>query len=77
MGDAGPRGEEVWAVILAAGTGMRFGGVKQFTFLDGRRLVDVVVDTAASVCDAVVVVLPAGVEWDGAPVAAATEGGPT
>ncbi len=69
--------EEVWAVILAAGTGRRFGGVKQFTSLDGRRLVDVVVDTAASVCDEVVVVLPPGVEWDGSPVAAATPGGPT
>ncbi len=69
--------EEVWAIILAAGTGMRFGGVKQFTSLDGRRLVDVVVDTAASVCDEVVVVLPSGVSWDGSPVAAVTAGGPT
>lgn len=69
--------EQVWAIVLAAGTGMRFGGVKQFTSLDGRRLVDVVVDTAVSVCDEVVVVLPAGVEWDGCPVAAVAEGGPT
>jgi len=78
MGDRG-RGheDEVWAIVLAAGTGMRFGGVKQFTSLDGRRLVDVVVDTAASVCDEVVVVLPAGVEWDGSPVVAAIQGGPT
>jgi len=77
--DAGDRGhgDEVWAIILAAGSGMRFGGVKQFMSLDGRRLVDVVVDTAASVCDEVVVVLPAGVEWDGSPVAAMTEGGST
>jgi len=69
--------EQVWAIVLAAGTGMRLGGVKQFTSLDGRRLVDVVVDTAVSVCDEVVVVLPAGVEWDGCPVAAVAEGGPT
>ena len=74
--DRGPE-DAVWAIVLAAGTGMRFGGVKQFTFLDGRRLVDVVVGTAASVCDEVVLVLPAGVEWDGSPVAAVTEGGPT
>jgi 2-C-methyl-D-erythritol 4-phosphate cytidylyltransferase len=78
MGDSGRADEEeVWAVILAAGTGMRFGGVKQFASLDGRRLVDVVVETAASVCDEVVVVLPVGVKWDGSPVAAVTEGGPT
>jgi 2-C-methyl-D-erythritol 4-phosphate cytidylyltransferase len=69
--------DEVWGVVLAAGTGLRFGGVKQFMTLGGARLVDVVVETAASVCDDVVVVLPAGVAWDGPPVAAATAGGLT
>lgn len=77
MGGTDEQGPEVWAVILSAGTGIRFGDLKQFALLHGRRLVDVVVGTAAEVCDQVVVVLPAGVEWDGPPVAAVTAGGAT
>lgn len=67
----------VWAVILAAGRGDRFGGGKQFQLLHGRRLVDRVVETAASVCDAVVVVLPRGADWTGPPVAATVTGAVT
>ena len=68
---------DVWAIVLAAGTGLRFGGVKQFAVAGGQRLVDRVVVTAGSACDEVVVVLPSGVEWDGPPVAAAVAGGST
>lgn len=68
---------DVWCIVLAAGTGARFGGHKQFEHIGGRRLVDRVVDTASGVCDSVVVVLPDGVAWDGAAVAAAVAGGPT
>jgi len=67
--------DRVSAIILAAGSGNRFGERKQFAVVRGRRLVDRVVETAASVCNDVVVVLPAGVEWDGVPVAAAVVGG--
>lgn len=75
---AGPgAGHAVWAIVLAGGTGLRFGGVKQFMALDHRRLVDVVVDTASAACDEVVVVLPDGMEWDGEPVAAVASGGRT
>lgn len=67
----------VGAVVVAAGRGDRFGEAKQFLVLDGERLVDRAVAACAAVCDEVVVVLPAGVEWDGAPVAAAVVGGAT
>ena len=67
----------VWALVLAAGGGRRFGGAKQFALAGVRRLVDLVVSTAAEACDAVVVVLPEGVAWDGPPVQAAVAGGPT
>lgn len=40
-------------------------------------MVDRVVETASSVCDAVVVVLPPRVAWDGPPVAIAVAGGAT
>ena len=66
-----------WAIVLAAGRAHRFGGAKQFALLGGRRLVDRVVATVSQVCDACVVVLPAGVAWTGPPVAAAVAGGAT
>lgn len=64
-----------WGIVLAAGRGERFGAPKQFRTLGGRRLVDRVVETLRAVCDAVVVVLPPGVAWDGPPVEAAVVGG--
>jgi 2-C-methyl-D-erythritol 4-phosphate cytidylyltransferase len=67
----------VSAIILAAGSGARFGGAKQFARLGPARLVDHVVATATSVAQAVVLVLPPGVAWDGAPVHAVVAGGPT
>jgi 2-C-methyl-D-erythritol 4-phosphate cytidylyltransferase len=65
---------QTWAIVVAAGSGARFGGAKQFLVLDGERLVDRAVRTAARCCDGVVVVLPQGAEWDGPPVAAAVPG---
>ena len=67
----------VGAVVVAAGRGDRFGAAKQFLVLDGTRLVDRAVAACAAVCDAVVVVLPAGEDWTGPPVAAAVPGGAT
>jgi 2-C-methyl-D-erythritol 4-phosphate cytidylyltransferase len=63
--------------VYAAGQGTRFGGFKQFEQIAGERIVDRCVRTLAGVCGHVVVVLPAGVEWTGAPVAAAVVGGAT
>ena len=66
---------KVWAIVVAAGRGDRFGEPKQFCDLAGSRVVDRSVATALSACDAVVVVLPPDVAWDGARVAAAVAGG--
>lgn len=49
---------EVWAIVVAAGAGSRFGGAKQFEPLLGRRVVDWSVAAARAVCDGVVTVLP-------------------
>jgi 2-C-methyl-D-erythritol 4-phosphate cytidylyltransferase len=53
----------VWAIVLAAGSGSRFGGLKQFAMLGGRSLLDHVVATTAQVCDGVVVTIPPGATW--------------
>lgn len=66
-----------WAIVLAAGGGARFGGPKQFEALGDARVVDWSVQSASEVCDAVVLVVPKGVVWDGAPVAAVVSGGAT
>lgn len=36
----------VWTIVVAAGSGARFGGRKHQSLLDGRRVVDVAVDQA-------------------------------
>lgn len=68
---------KVWAIVVAAGRGDRFGEPKQFCDLAGSRVVDRSVNAARSACDSVVVVLPPDVAWDGARVAAAVAGGST
>jgi 2-C-methyl-D-erythritol 4-phosphate cytidylyltransferase len=67
----------VWAIVVAAGWGERFGGPKQFSDLGSSRLIDHAVAVAAAACDAVVVVVPEATEWHGAPVAAVVYGGAT
>ena len=64
-------------IVVAAGSGARFGVPKQFETVAGSRLVDRAVEAAALACDEVVVVVPAGVAWDGRPVAPAVPGGST
>jgi 2-C-methyl-D-erythritol 4-phosphate cytidylyltransferase len=51
--------EPVWAVVVAGGSGTRFGRPKQFADLAGRPVVAWSVDAARSVADGVVLVLPA------------------
>ncbi len=51
---------EVWTVVVAAGTGQRFGRPKQYELLGGRRVLDWSVATARAATDGVVIVLPAG-----------------
>ncbi len=64
-----------WTIVVAAGSGARFGASKQFARVNGRRAVDRAVEVAAEACDGVVVVLPAGESWAGPPVAAHVPGG--
>jgi len=51
---------EVWAIVVAAGSGSRFGDPvpKQFTELGGLRVVDWAVAAAEAACHSVVAVLP-------------------
>ena len=49
----------VWVIVVAAGSGTRFGGPKQLAPLAGRRVVDWSIDAARSVADGVVLVVAA------------------
>jgi 2-C-methyl-D-erythritol 4-phosphate cytidylyltransferase len=49
----------VWAVVVGAGTGSRFGGRKQFELLRGRTVLERSLAAARAACDSVVAVLPA------------------
>jgi 2-C-methyl-D-erythritol 4-phosphate cytidylyltransferase len=50
----------VWAVVVAAGTGRRFGKPKQFEVLRGQSILDWSTRAATAACDHVVTVLPPG-----------------
>lgn len=52
-------GEKIWTIVVAAGSGSRFGSPKQFALINERRIVDWAVETARISSDGVVVVLPA------------------
>ena len=66
----------IWAIVVAAGTGERFGGPKQLMPLGVRRVLDYSVDAAVASCDGVVLVLASGVSND-RPDVCRVEGGPT
>jgi len=51
---------QVWAVVVAAGGGRRFGQPKQFARLGGRTVVEHAVAACRPAADAVVLVLPEG-----------------
>ena len=48
----------VWAIVVAAGSGQRFGGPKQYRPLAGRRVLDWSLEVAAAAADGVVLVVP-------------------
>jgi len=50
----------VWIVIVAAGSGTRFGGPKQYELLGSSRIVDRSIATAGRIADRVVLVVTAG-----------------
>ena len=47
-----------WGIVVAGGTGSRFGRLKQLETLGDRRVLDRSVDVLSEVCRAVVVVVP-------------------
>lgn len=53
-----PSEPRTWVIVVAAGSGSRFGGAKQYAALAGRRVLDWSVDAARSVADGVVLVVP-------------------
>ncbi len=55
---AGDASTGVWTVLVAAGSGDRFGRPKQFQVLGGRRVLDWALDSAQAVSDGVVLVVP-------------------
>lgn len=48
----------VWCIVVAGGSGTRFGRPKQYLDLAGERVIDRAVATATGVCDGVVLVVP-------------------
>jgi len=48
----------VWAIVVAAGSGTRFGGAKQYAELGGCTILDRSVAAARDACGGVVVVVP-------------------
>ena len=70
-------GVEIWAIVVAAGGGTRFGGAKQFAHLGGARVIDRSVAVAQEACDGVVVVLAADAQWDPPAGVQTTPGGAT
>jgi 2-C-methyl-D-erythritol 4-phosphate cytidylyltransferase len=68
---------EVWAIVVAGGSGSRFGQPKQFLDLDGRTLLEWAIDSCRTVADGIVVALPAGTEWEPPPGVLRVDGGPS
>jgi 2-C-methyl-D-erythritol 4-phosphate cytidylyltransferase len=54
----------VWSIVVAGGSGRRFGELKQFSSLGGRPVLAWAVEACRGVSDGVVLVVPAGVDAD-------------
>ena len=70
----------VWTIVVAAGSGTRFGGEKQFALIGGERVIDRSVAVAKTASDGVVVVVaPAQLQAVESSIAvdAVVEGGAT
>lgn len=52
-------GVSVWTIVVAGGSGRRFGSLKQYAELGDRRVVDLALDCAREVSDGVILVVPA------------------
>lgn len=49
---------ECAAIVVAGGSGLRFGGLKQYSEIGGRRVLDFSLDAARATCGWVVLVVP-------------------
>ncbi len=67
----------VAAIVVAAGRGQRFGGLKQFASLGDRSVASLSVAAARSVADRVVLVVPSDYAGDGEGADLVVEGGAT
>lgn len=65
----------VWAVVVAAGSGERYGAPKQYAPLRGRRVLDWSLDAVRAVADGVVLVVAPGRETEPEPGADAVVAG--
>lgn len=68
---------KVAAIIVAAGTGTRFGGLKQLELLEGRRIVDISLTTARAFVDYVICVKTPGVDFGSLDADMVIDGGET
>ncbi|MEY2995603.1 MAG: 2-C-methyl-D-erythritol 4-phosphate cytidylyltransferase [Actinomycetota bacterium] len=66
-------GVSVWTIVVAGGSGRRFGSLKQYAELGDRRVVDLALDSAREVSDGVILVVPV----DDAERERGVAGGPT
>ncbi len=64
-----PSSSSIWTIVVAAGSGSRFGGAipKQFVQIAGRSVLMWSLHHAAAMSDGIVVVLPADIEADDEP----------
>ncbi len=67
----------VWTIVVAGGSGNRFGSRKQFSPLEGKTLVEWAVEPALAVSEGVVLVVPADSIGDTLPAVDAVVGGGT
>lgn len=65
----------VWAIVVAAGSGDRFGGPKQYESLGSLRVLDWSLATAGAACDGVVLVVHPERAGDPEPAASAVVAG--
>lgn len=68
---------KVWAIVVAAGSGSRYGKPKQYEPLCGRRVLDWSLDAARASCDGVVLVVHPSRADDAEPVDAVVAGAET
>lgn len=64
----------VWAIVVAGGSGARFGGYKQFSSLCGRPVVEWSLDVSCALCEGTVLVVPDVATSEPAVTAAALRG---